>query len=786
MIRFRKTIAVGASLVALVSTIPAFAAEAAEEGATDNSGDIVVMARKREESAQSVPLALNVASEKDLVNRSVVTVNEVQSQVPALRFSQAALNPSGFYLAMRGLVVTDARLTSDAAIGLFIDGVYIPRVIGVGATEMWDAARVEVLKGPQGTLFGKNNTAGAINIFFNEPTDKTEGKVRIRAVTHEEFSGAAMVNLPMSDKAALRLAGQVIARSGWGTNTFTGTKLGKLNAQSIRGTLKLTPTDTFTAIFRADYLHADATSAPFKGGVFLGGNSLAEVRTALGLANDTAGNAAAVAAYTAYSTGDPNVTSMNVDPLSTTEGWGASLTLDFEASDQLSLKSITAVRSIHDNSAVDLDGSPFKIIEYPQHVTNSRQFSQELQANLSLAEDRVNLIFGGFYSSETGHEMSGQTTVGTLSAATGQTINNAQVLNRSIAGFAQANVKITDQLNFTGGVRYTKDHREAEMVNYNNLRCTSLAQAFSATFTMAQCTTGVLKADFSAWSWTASLDYKPMDGVMLFARADRGYRTGVIPMAGGASPNAALTSDQNKAFALSTFSTVNPEYALSFEVGFKADFLDRRARINASYYNVKYSDLQRGASGVLPGTTAVFNFIANVASARVQGFEADASFRPIDGLELGGAVSYLTPKYLGYTVGGVDLTSLPFIEVPNWTYSLNAAYTAQLDGASLRFGVDYGWQSKTTLSVSNSTTTNSSGQTVVGSIFPAIRPSNENLNARISLQLDSGLGIAVFGRNLTNDRYGTYPLGLTTSLGVQTIGGMNPPRTFGIELNAEF
>jgi iron complex outermembrane receptor protein len=228
---------------------------------------------------------------------------------------------------------------------------------------------------------------------------------------------------------------------------------------------------------------------------------------------------------------------------------------------------------------------------------------------------------------------------------------------------------------------------------------------------------------------------------------------------------------------------VRPEYALSFEGGFKADLFDRVLRLNASYYNVKYEDLQRNSSQILPGTTAIINFIGNVAAARVQGVEADAMLRPFEGLELGGGLSYVHPKYLSYTVSNVDLSGLPFVEVPRWTYSLTAAYTVTAGDAELRGQVDYGWQGKTVTSISQNI---SNG--VITQELPGIRPSNESLNARLSLQLDDGLGVAVFGKNLTNDQYGNFPLALHAngSLGIRTTGGVNPPRTFGVELNAEF
>lgn len=442
-----------------------------------------------------------------------------------------------------------------------------------------------------------------------------------------------------------------------------------------------------------------------------------------------------------------------------------------------------AVRELRDDSKTDLDGSPFQLIEYPLHITRSKQFSQELQLNASLMEDRLNLILGGYYADEDGYEITGQRTLGVLSAARGLTINEGFIENKTVAAFGQASFRITDQIGITGGVRYTEDKRRTEARNRNNLTCTSLATNFGGAQTLANCTTGPLKAKFDAWSWTVSLDYKPVEDVMLFVRADRGYRTGIVPMTGGANPNAALTPAQNVAFALATFAVVNPEFALSFEGGIKAQFLDRRIRFNASYYNVKYDDLQRNASGVLPGTNppAVFNFVANVATARVDGIEADVLFRPIDGLELGGAVSYVHPKYNSYVVGGVDLSGVPFIEVPEWSYSLTGAYTARVGSAEVRFQLDYAWQDATVTSVTQAVTGG-----VVSAIFPGIRPSNETLNGRIGVTLDNGLAIAVFGKNLTNDRYGNFPLALNTSLGIQTVGGANAPRQFGVEVSAEF
>jgi iron complex outermembrane recepter protein len=731
----------------------------AANNSSDNNGlaEILVTARKRSENAQDTPISLTVVSGSDLERRSVSTLSDIQLETPSLKFSPNSLSPSTSILSGRGLSVVDARLTTDPAFGMYVDGVYLPRTLGSNASDLIDIDRIEVLNGPQGTLYGKNSTGGAVNVFTNLPTHTLEGLVKVQGGDYGDRDAALVLNVPIGESFAIRGVVQYNHRDGFGTNAFNDTAFGYLDASSVRLSALWTPTDNVTLLVRSDYSSTSSTGNAMKGPAVLLPNSLliTEVALETGLSPAAAGRL-----YQSYASGNIDDGSLDVSPLEKIQLYGYSATIDWTISANLALKSISAVRYIHRNGAIDLDGSPFQIFESPVLQTDDRQFSQEVQLQGNLFDNKLKYIFGGYYADEKGTELNVQDALGSLSGPAGSTTFSTEAENKTDAAFAQATYKLADPLSFTAGLRYTEDKRSLGAANQNNISCLSLGVSL-ASLAGAPCF-AYFSVNFNAISYTGSVEYKVRPDILLYGKVDHGYRTGGLPENGGSaiSPAAALLS----------FSAFKPEYAQSYEAGLKSEFFDRHARFNLALYTVTYSDLQRGITTPVPGTSSLVTIVQNVAKARVNGVEADATVLPLPGFELSATFGYTDPRYLSYTADGVDMSSQPFVFVPRFSYSVSAAHNSKLTFGSLREQLDYSWT-----------------DSMVTAIPDAVQSPEKALNARVTLGLDKErFEVSIFGKNLTDYRESLYPLSVLPTLGAIWNGPSNNPRTYGVEATERF
>jgi iron complex outermembrane recepter protein len=539
---------------------------AAENDASAEIADIVVTARKRAESAQSVPISLSVFAEQDLSNRSIQNLPDIQQQTPSLQMLQSTSSSIASFLSMRGQVVTTVTLATDPSVGVYVDGVYQPRAYGLETLGTLDISRIEVLKGPQGTLFGKNTTGGAINIVTNMPTDVWEGSVRARVDHRGTFSIGGVINVPLGETLAARFVAEAIWRDHLGTNTTTGNDLGRINQKRIRGTLQWRPTEKLSFVLRGDYMRFEGTGLPFKG--------LSNILSTSGAINQVVGETG-VSRPEALTLLQANANfsldnAQNIDPYELAEIYGFSATADLQIDDVTSLKSISAVRWVRDNRTYDYDGTPYDILNYPLSAMSERQISQELQLTGAAFDEKLNYIFGGYYAHEKGDDLLGQRTLG-LSSPNGTVLQDATVTNKTAGAFLQATYRFTPELSATGGIRYTKDWRQLASRNRDNNRCIALGRLLNA----GPCVYNVPEARFDGVSYTVGLEYKPHRGVLLYVKTSRGYRTGGLPFGAGRAGDPAAS--------VASFAPFFPEKVTDYEAGIKADWLDGRLRTNISY-----------------------------------------------------------------------------------------------------------------------------------------------------------------------------------------------------------
>lgn len=735
---------------------------------TSGGGEIIVTARKRDENVQDTPISMSVTSGDDLANRGIAKFTDLEQAVPGLRLSPAQSSSSTTVVSMRGMSATDARITGDTAVGVYVDGIYYPHAYGLSVGNFWDVQRVEVLKGPQGTLYGRNTTGGAVSVYTNAPTDRFEGEVKARYGNYNQYGLAGVLNVPVSDTLAFRVAAETHGHGAYGRNLLNGKGLGKEDGWFVRLSSKWEPTDNLTVLLRGDYGKinfvpgafkggkAFTTTDPVPGGGFFGNTGFRAIATELGLlpATSEANLSEARRIYASYAQGDKDDGALNVQPFDNVRIYGGSLNLNYELSDAVSLRSITGYRNVRRDGALDNDGTPFSLFEFPESRTRLWQFSQEAQVYGELFGGNLNYMLGLYYSTEEGYDYFESVSNRAVTPTT-PNIQYGEVVNDTIGYFGQATLRLAEGLNATGGLRYSKDTRRLTSHNRSATTCTALGTPLATT---PDCT-AEFRASFNAWQWTIGVDYSPMPGLMLYAKADKGYRTGLIPLFGGSTTPVG---------AAATFTPVNPEFVHSYEGGFKAEFLDRRARLNLTYYHTDFDNIQITRSILLPdiGNVALQQ---NGATAKVDGVEAEAMFRPIPQLELAGSLAYTNARFTEYISGVLNLKGFPLVGSPKWAYAISATVTQPMGENELRFQVDWNYRSWQYIS------------------FPAGSTEPYGLlNARIGLQLkEPQMEIALFGKNILDRRVANYA-GSSAPSGFLYAGPYNDPATFGVEVGFKF
>jgi iron complex outermembrane receptor protein len=717
-----------------------------------------------------------------LRSRSITTFSEIQHATPSLHISTPTLGASSVMLASRGLALTDLRLNIDPVVAVYLDGVYLPRTVGIDANELLDIQRVEILAGPQGTLFGKNASGGAVNFFTQQPTDQFEGLARGRIGSYGDRALSLVLNAPLSDDVAARVVGSLSGRDGYGTNFFDGSKAGKLDSRYIRGTLQWKP-DRMTMTLRGDYTRTEATQPMFKGFQLLSspvpagptglGGPLATLETALQLNNlpDTDAFLAlpeatrdellrhADAVLRTYATGDPDDGNVDQPGGETDTVWGVSGTLEYEASDAISLKSITAYRAFWRTGSADLDGTPFNIIQYPFMDTRDHQFSQELQISGTFLDDRLKSIIGAYYSDEAGREIATQTSLPRIGGVP-FTVQSARASTKTRGVFTQSTFDVTPEFSVTGGLRYSKDIRSIVSSNHNPTMCLSLGLPLASVGGLDGCERPT-KVNYGRVSYTGILEYKPQADLLIYATTRHSYRSGGLQSTAGATSVAAADV---------AFTPYAPEVVTDYEFGVKSQFLDRRVRANVAVYRSNIEGAIRLAPTPIPGTTASAARLQNASQIKVTGVEFDVTALPLPGLELSVSGAYMDAGFKKYLLSsGEDLSHLPVNFAPEWRVNLSGAYSAQTDFGSWRVRFDFSHVDR---------------QLVVER--RALVPARQLLNGRMSLLFDGpGIEVAAFAKNITNERYVLLPTDIA-AMGFILNGNYNPPRTFGLELTKRF
>ncbi|MDP3676546.1 MAG: TonB-dependent receptor [Novosphingobium sp.] len=851
---FRLNAALLASVGAFALASPALAQNAplpADEATDETSlGEIIVQARKVNENLQDVPVAVTAFNEADLEKQNVQRAQDIANFTPGMAIRAGQSTPTAVTIALRGQVQTDILVTLDPSVGTYVDGVYWARAYGLNSN-LLDIQSVQVLKGPQGTLFGRNTTGGALLINSNNPDlDDFTGRASFTYGRFNELEATGVLNLPIvRDRIALRVAAQRSTRDGYTRNVVPATAttalvgntvvqrgpfLGSQNGKKFderdrwnaRAKLSIQPTDTLNLLFSGEYFDSDETApsrnirfaafpysanfgaaniapsgaacTPFAatnscrnttyavsgtGGLFVGiinGSPPPLPTDAPAVQGQKAGAAIVLGnsllnAQAAALNAAPRTTANNEQPYATarTYTFGFTGTLDVPWGEA---KLITGYRRIRTNAGLDLEGSQFPI-HFTEGQQRIKQKSIELQTTGKAFDGAIDFAAGVFAFNEKGFDQSISITVPALNPTTSHFYG--LIDNDSMGLYTQATWHITDQLNFTGGVRYSVDDKGLETRNNNYLRAsgTTICSVVPvAPFVVATEIVGPAQCafkrrdDFSGWSYTAGLDYQITPDVLVYAKTSKGFRSG----------------GQNlRAPSVVSFIPFEPEVAYAYEVGAKTEFFDRRLRFNVAAYVTDVNDIQRSTliatppatPGGVPGTATI---LSNAGKAQFKGVEAELTALLFPGFTVSATGALVDPKYKRFSDLSGDRRQERFTGVAEEQYSLAADYSTVVgDDARVSLHVDYAWRSDVPTGEYFFPANPQNAQIVEATTAKALGL----LGARASVEFGN-FGLAVFGRNLTNERKYIQNL-LVAPLGYIT-GIRQEPRTYGVTATAKF
>ncbi|MCK7594056.1 TonB-dependent receptor [Pseudomarimonas salicorniae] len=714
--------------IALAVLVPAAPVLAQQDGAPRNAptalNEVTVTARKREETLQDVPVAVTAFTAEALDRLDVEDIGDLGAFTPNLTIYAARGSTSTVTAYIRGVGQSDPLWGVDPGVGIYLDDVYIARPQGA-LLDVFDVERIEVLRGPQGSLYGKNTIGGAIKYISAPLEEDFYGRVSLTAGERSQADVKASLNAPFGNGWVGRFAVASLSRDGYGQNRITGQEVSDKEILAARATLGYVGNDDFYARITADWMD---DQSGVRGAQMLAPNRF------------TPGFAPLDDRYDVRN-GMPNIndTSMN----------GASLTLGWNLGDAWTLKSITAFRESDTETNIDFDLTPLPIADVKAFYSDE-QISQELQLNYDNAGD-FRGVFGLYWFEG---EAGGQVLNNFFGLIFGDT--QGQVDTDSIALYGEGTYDFNDQWSVTFGARYTDEKKSADVLNIGYT---------DATFTRPS---GTVAADFEDsvsfenFSPKLSVDYQIDEDTLAYALYSRGFKSGGFNIRAQATavPRSRLPFDDEK--------------VTSYEVGLKNAFLDNTVFLNLAYFYNDYEDIQLSVFTVVPGSNppTFFGDFTNAGAGTIQGVEAEYAVQFNEAFAIQGYLAWLDSEYDEFISSGVDVSgSQRFTNAPEFSGSLTGTFTHQLSGGgSLVTRLTYSYQDEVYPTTD---------------LSEAIRqPGYGLLSAGIIWQTPGPWRFALEGTNLADKEYRTtgYNIG---ALGVLS-GFYGAPRQLSVTATYDF
>jgi len=747
--------------------------------------EVVVTAQKREENVQDVPIAITALSAKALESKGINNVTELSDFAPNVQmdntspFSGSSQVLSAF---IRGIGQNDFAFNLEPGVGLYVDGVYYARTLGA-AVDLLDLERVEILKGPQGTLFGRNTIGGAISVITRDPSRTLDYKAELTAGRFSRFDVRASLDVPLIDNVLLSqislsssdrdghqdlIAFPGASRTQLDQGVFVTARnqngsatRGGANTQNVRAKLLWNASSSVRVRFSADYTHTDEDSSPqtlLDTQVDPASGTIASLyNTCISLPVSTLTMLNLAAACGPRGVAGTGIAGVNVDNnpdndrlmfgdqfitcdidksfaagsnFSLLDAYGASATVDWEINDAITLKSISAYRDTEADFGTDIGGAPFVVADV-SFIQNQDQFTQELQFTGSLVDDRLKWLLGLYYFQEDG----------TLTDFVPFLAGLVQVLgpnffdNKAAGAFTQLDFALTEKIGLTAGVRYTDEDKEFEG-RQRDLNMLPVKTGFPINlFPDPNDLTrlyplGVNKRNFTDTSIRLGAQYRFTDDVLTYVSYSEGFKSGGFTTR-LLVPEVAIVNGMPVPGPAPDF---DPETAETYEVGIKSQLFDSRLQLNLAVFDTSYDDIQ---VTVQRGISPTFE---NAGDGKITGAELELQSVLGDNLQVSGSIGYIDARYDRLEPGSLIELSDMFVNTPEWATNLSADYAMRLTAGNLLFHGD--WSHKT--KIANDAVNN-----------PLFVQSAINLyNASVGFAPTTGnWEVLLGGRNLSDERY---------------------------------
>ncbi len=734
-----------------------------------NLDQVVTTARRREETAQSVPGTITVLPETLLARLGADALGDLSVIAPNLLVAPDNVSSRASRITLRSQVQNDTLITVDPAVGLYLDGVYVARS-AASLFDLLDVERVEVLNGPQGTLYGRNTTGGAVSLVANKPTGEYEGRITagLGMYTDKPGSGnganhdvSAMVNVPLSDKLAARIVAKSSGRAGYSENTFLDRDMDDDRTLSWRASIAWQVNDDVDVLLIHDGMRSrgherltqtteivpaglDPNCNPFD----VNPVNATACAINLFLTGGRWGQAAL--------DGDPRHNGQN--PLVLTgepgrlaadvQGMAAITTVRL---DGMVLKNISAWRHLRQYSSFDFDGTPFDIGEAVQADTQ-RQLSSEFQLIGDNPGAALEWIVGAIYLHETGRSDNVARAASFLNptnpfTATGRGGN-------STAGvYGHAVWSLTDVFSLVGGARFTWERKRLTADSRDALVGCLVPPELNEDLETGGCR-GEFAKNFTRFTWEAGVNARLNADALLFAKVATGFKSGGFNL---------------RAKSAESFEPFLPEKVLSVETGAKSSFMEGKAVANLTLFYADYTDIQRTDFTIEGGN--ITTFITNAAAANVWGGELELDLAAHDRLRLRGTLGVSIARYRTFDFGGEDFSDKRFPLAPDVSAAIAAIYTLPIDwfDADWTLTGDFTWRSRVWDDVANTASLSQDGYGL--------------LDLRLDVEpRGSQVRVSVFCRNATNKLYRTTGTTFLDQLG-WAFAQYGEPRRIGMQVD---
>ena len=714
---------------ASVETAAAAQNEAAQTAAApQDSGEIVVTARRRAESLQDVPIAVTAYSGEQLEAQGALDITDISDTTPNVTLETSRGTNTTLTAFIRGVGQQDPVAGFEAGVGLYLDDVYLNRP-QAAVLDIYDVERIEVLRGPQGTLYGRNTIGGAIKYVTRRLPNRTTANLRANLGTDNQADLIASASTPLADGVRIGAAFARLGREGFGENLVTGASNYNKDIFAVRGTVEIEPTSALSIRVSGDY--TDDQSSARNGHRLIPGQL-----TGAPVLDNVYDTRAGL-----------------ISPEQQVRAYGGAVHAELRLSDTMTVKNIAAYRKDKSFAPIDFDSLPAADVDVPA-IYKNKQFSNELQ--LLYEGSRIQGVAGFYYLDANAHNVFdvilATTSPVALPGLTAATFGDVDT--KTWAAFADLTYKFTDQFSLALGGRYTVDKRDATVIRANYLNGPSPALGGNGVQLGALTSNFRGEKTFKEFTPRASLTFQPNDQNTLYVSYSKGFKGGGFDPRGLSTAAPDLNGDGTRsADEIFDYFLFEPEKVTSYEAGYKASLFDRRLRIALAGFVAKYKDVQVPGSvgAVVNGIPTFVGVTTNAGKASFKGIETEvvaAIHRGADyRLNFTGTLGYLDAQYDEFITnvpgtGPVDVADFRRIQnTPKWTMSGSLDYAAPLKDGELLASTTVSYRSKTFQFETPSPFLDQNGYALI--------------DASLVWKSEGGVTLGVHGKNLLDKQYKT-------------------------------